>query len=50
MYVQGNETSSQEDVNAVLSEVIDTIKRFCGGDSTIIQEEIEIVNPVSMMQ
>lgn len=50
VYVQGNETSSQEDVNAVLSEVIDTIKRFCGGDSTIIQEEIEIVNPVSMMQ
>tara|TARA_Y100000310_G_scaffold198835_1_gene198826 strand:- start:2440 stop:3114 length:675 start_codon:yes stop_codon:yes gene_type:complete len=49
VYVQGNETTSQEDVNNVLGEVIETIKRFCVGDSIIIEEELETINSVSMM-
>jgi|TARA_B100001964_G_scaffold222517_1_gene267528 hypothetical protein len=36
-------------VKTVLSEVIDTIKHFCEGDSTIIQEELETINSASMM-
>ena len=50
VYVQGNETSSQEDVNKVLGEIIDAIKKFCGGDSTIIQEKIETIKSASMMR
>lgn len=49
VYVQGNKTTSQKYVNNVLGEVIETIKRFCVGDSIIIQEELETINSVSMM-
>jgi DNA/RNA-binding domain of Phe-tRNA-synthetase-like protein len=49
VYVQGNDTTSQEDVNNVLGEVIETIKRFCVGDFIIIQEELETINSASVM-
>ena len=40
VYVQGNENTTQEEVDNILNEVIDTIKQFCGGNSSIIQEEV----------
>lgn len=31
VYVQGNETTSQDHVNSILHEVVETIQRYCGG-------------------
>ncbi len=31
VYVQGNENTSQNEVDSVLSEVVETIQRYCGG-------------------
>ncbi|MBI2147331.1 hypothetical protein HYU19_02520 [Candidatus Woesearchaeota archaeon] len=50
VYVQGNENTPQEAVNTVLDKVTDTIKRFCGGNSVIIQEELDTINHASMIQ